>query len=148
MERLIWERDNNSGSSGWKGFVCGVSFQEAESSCSGSDHSAQEVHYCDSGQSSECPSNMQCYASVACSSGNTNASVPAVESSLSSTQQPKPVSPISFSSPTANITPIIHHEEGDGDGDDASLRYSYSFHDIVGTMGSRMWNSLGALSHS
>mmetsp|Transcript_17886 Transcript_17886/g.28079 ORF Transcript_17886/g.28079 Transcript_17886/m.28079 type:complete len:289 (+) Transcript_17886:143-1009(+) len=161
MERLIWERDNKSGGV-VKSFVSGVSFVEAESSCNrrgaeGDHLSEEEVHYCNSGQSSECPLNMQCYASVACSSGSSSnsgssSSIPsslpsaASSSSLSLTQQSQPV--VSFSSPTANVTPIIHHEKDDGNDDDASLSYYYSFHNIVGTMGSRLLNSLGALSHS
>lgn len=144
MKRLIWERDNNSDS---KRFVCGASFQEAESSCGssgGGDGGNGPVHYCNSGQSSECPSNMECFASVACSNsvtGSTSSPSSLVSvASLSSAPKQQPV--ISFSSPTANVTPIIHQDD-----DDASFSY-YSLQNIVGTMGSKLFSSLGALSHS
>lgn len=140
MERLIWERDNQSGA---KGFVCGATFQEAESSC-GSSGGSGPIHYCNSGQSSECPSNMECFASVACSSSGTGStSSPSSFSSVASlSSAPKEQPVVSFSSPTANVTPILHQED-----DDASFSY-YSLHNIVGTMGSKLITSLGALSHS
>jgi hypothetical protein len=66
-------------------FVCGGSFEEAEASCRGggegssSTSSTEEggtstttsssvvgAHYCPSGSSSECPTNMNCYAAVSC----------------------------------------------------------------------------------
>mmetsp|Transcript_19246 Transcript_19246/g.31599 ORF Transcript_19246/g.31599 Transcript_19246/m.31599 type:complete len:268 (+) Transcript_19246:152-955(+) len=141
MERLIWKRDNESGD---KGFVCGTTFQEAESSCGSSVGGGGPVHYCNSGQSSECPSNMECFASVACSSSGTGStsSPSSFVSGASLTSAPKEQPVISFSSPTANVTPILHQEE-----DDASFSY-YSLNNIVDTMGSKLISSLGALSHS
>jgi hypothetical protein len=59
---------------------------------------------------------------------------------LSSAPKQQPV--ISFSSPTANVTPIIHQDD-----DDATFSY-HSLQNIVGTMGSKLFSSLGALSHS
>mmetsp|Transcript_20013 Transcript_20013/g.30484 ORF Transcript_20013/g.30484 Transcript_20013/m.30484 type:complete len:272 (-) Transcript_20013:84-899(-) len=147
MERLIRKRDGN----GVKEFVCGVSFEEAESSCGsngGSMGGGSSVHYCNSGQSSECPSNMQCFASVACggSSSSDDSSYPSslLSAASSSPSQQQPI--ISFSSPTANVTPIILQEE-ENDDDASSFSY-YSFHNIVGTMGSKLWTSLGEFSHS
>jgi len=139
MERLMLERDGN----GVKEFVCGVSFEEAESSCGG----GSSVHYCNSGQSSECPSNMQCFASVACggSSSSDGSSYPSLVSAASSSPSQQQPTIISFSSPTANVTPIILQEEENDD--DASFSY-YSFHNIVGTMGSKLWTSLGEFSHT
>mmetsp|Transcript_3833 Transcript_3833/g.6622 ORF Transcript_3833/g.6622 Transcript_3833/m.6622 type:complete len:273 (+) Transcript_3833:230-1048(+) len=146
MERLIRKRDGN----GVKEFVCGVSFEEAESSCGSNGGGGSSVHYCNSGQSSECPSNMQCFASVACGSGSSSSDDSSYPSSLlsaasSSPSQQQPTI-ISFSSPTANVTPIILQEE-ENDDDASSFSY-YSFHSIVGTMGSKLWTSLGEFSHS
>jgi len=145
MERLMLDRDGN----GVKEFVCGVSFEEAESSCGSNGGGGSSVHYCNSGQSSECPSNMQCFASVACGSGSSSdgssypSSLLSAVSSSPSQQQP---TIISFSSPTANVTPIILQEE-ENDDDASSFSY-YSYHNIVGTMGSKLWTSLGEFSHS
>lgn len=137
MERLIRERDVNS----VKAFVCGVAFEEAESSCSSGDggRSARPVHYCYSGQSSECPSNMQCFASVACSSSGSSSSPSSFSSSPQQQQQQQQQPIISFSSPTANVTPIIH----ENDDDEASLSY-YSFNNIVDTMGSKLVEFAGS----
>jgi len=145
MERFMLDRDGN----GVKEFVCGVSFEEAESSCGSNGGGGSSVHYCNSGQSSECPSNMQCFASVACGSGSSSdgSSYPSLLLSAASSSSPSQQQPtiISFSSPTANVTSIILQEEENDD--DASFSY-YSFHNIVGTMGSKLWTSLGEFSHS
>lgn len=120
MEQLIQERDRNS----VKAFVCGISFQEAESAC-GSSKGGAPIRYCHSGQSSECPSDMECFASVACSTTSSSSSATLLStlppSSSSSSQQKQPI--ISFSStPTANnVTPIIIPD------DDASKASAFSF---------------------
>ena len=140
MERLIQQRDTGVK----KEFVCGVSFDEAESSCNGSaagnsDETADNmmmIHYCHSGQSSECPANMQCYASVACKS----------PSSRRNELQQQPV--ISFRTtltPTANnVTPIIQQDEEDEDRQDNHhhLTSSSLLSNVVVTMGSKIWSSL------
>lgn len=137
MERLIRERDATS----VKRFVCGVTFEEAELSCR--DSSSGPVHYCNSGQSSECPSDMQCFASVACSSSGTSSSSSPSALLLSSSQKQQQQQPIiSFSnSPTTNVTPMIHHEN---DNDETSLSYYYSLNTIVGTMGSKIVEFAGS----
>ena len=146
MERLIQQRDTGVK----KEFVCGFSFDEAESSCNGStaagnsdrvsdetaDNNMMMIHYCHSGQSSECPANMQCYASVACKS----------PSSRRNELQQQPV--ISFRTtltPTANnVTPIIQQDEEDEDRQDNHhhLPSSTLLNNVVVTMGSKIWSSL------
>lgn len=146
MERLIQQRDTGVK----KEFVCGFSFDEAESSCNGSaavssdsssdataDNNMMMIHYCHSGQSSECPASMQCYASVACKS----------PSSRRNEQHQQPV--ISFRTtltPTANnVTPIIQQDEEDEhrqDSDHHHLTSSTLMNNVVVTMGSKIWSSL------
>ena len=70
MESLVEEREREFMSR----FVCGRSYDDAVESCSGGDSSnssegvswAAHAYFCTSGLSSECPSGMQCYASVSC----------------------------------------------------------------------------------
>lgn len=144
MERLIQQRDTGVK----KEFVCGFSFDEAESSCNGSaagnsDSSSSDetadnmmmIHYCHSGQSSECPANMQCYASVACKS----------PSSRRNEQQQPVISFRTTLTPTANnVTPIIQQDEEDEDRQDNHhhLTSSSLLNNVVVTMGSKIWSSL------
>lgn len=145
MERLIQQRDTGVK----KEFVCGFSFDEAESSCNGSaavssdsssDATADNImmiHYCHSGQSSECPANMQCYASVACKS----------PSSRRNEQQQPVISFHTTLTPTANnVTPIIQQDEEDEDRQDSHhhhhLTSSSLLNNVVVTMGSKIWSSL------
>jgi hypothetical protein len=144
MERLIQQRDTAVK----KEFVCGFSFDEAESSCNGSaagsdsssdetaDNNMMMIHYCHSGQSSECPANMQCYASVACKS----------PSSRRNEQQQPVISFRTTLTPTANnVTPIIQQDEEDEhrqDSDHHHLTSSTLMNNVVVTMGSKIWSSL------
>ena len=85
MDRLVRLRDDGGEDGEYyvKRFVCGMSFEEAEESCSNIDNigssssdgtssgtssgsSSQSAHYCPAGSSSQCPSDMECYSYVSC----------------------------------------------------------------------------------
>ena len=86
MDRLVRLRDTGEDGEYYvKRFVCGMSFEGAEESCNNNDNigssssssvgtststsgssSQSSAHYCPTGSSSQCPSDMECYSYVSC----------------------------------------------------------------------------------
>jgi len=117
-------------------FSCGSQWQSA----------TQCNQLCIDGNDSSCPTGQYCYAGIPCSKLNVEEAALRMEAELMAfssspqqqqQQQQQPI--ISFSSPTANVTPIIH----ENDNDEASLSY-YSFNNIVDTMGSKLVEFAGS----